>query len=189
MENVSYRNLLVGYRIGDNGTVWTRWTKAMLPTGRGSKAVLGSIWRLMKLGRQTDRNNPNRSYLTVRLSENGKSRIFRVHRLVLEAFVGPCPNGLEARHLDGNPANNNRNNLCWGTPAENTEDKRKHGRHTSKARFYIHDGETRLLKDWARLFGIPYLTLWNRLNTGMTFADAVSIKRYDRKAIKRSKES
>lgn len=43
----------------------------------------------------------------------------RVHRLVLEAFVGPCPTGYEAGHLDGNRANNVLVNLVWMTPKEN----------------------------------------------------------------------
>lgn len=50
-----------------------------------------------------------------------------VHRLVLEAFVGPCPEGMECRHLDGNPANNRLDNLCWGTRRENCEDAVRHG--------------------------------------------------------------
>lgn len=29
-----------------------------------------------------------------------------VHRLVMEAFVGPCPEGMEVRHLDGDASNN-----------------------------------------------------------------------------------
>lgn len=51
-----------------------------------------------------------------------------VHRLVLEAFIGPCPHGHECRHLDGNPGNNRLDNLAWGTPTENGEDKFRHGR-------------------------------------------------------------
>lgn len=50
-----------------------------------------------------------------------------VHRLVLEAFVGFCPDGMECRHLDGNPENNRLDNLAWGTPAENSADRRVHG--------------------------------------------------------------
>ena len=50
-----------------------------------------------------------------------------VHRLVLETFVGPCPEGLECRHLDGNELNNNLDNLAWGTKAEQIEDKKRHG--------------------------------------------------------------
>jgi hypothetical protein len=35
--------------------------------------------------------------------------------------------GLEIRHLDGNPLNNCLTNLAWGTPAENKEDRKTHG--------------------------------------------------------------
>lgn len=57
----------------------------------------------------------------------GKQAKLWVHRAVLLAFVGPCPDGMEARHLNGVPADNRRTNLAWGTPAENAEDKRRHG--------------------------------------------------------------
>ncbi len=60
--------------------------------------------------------------------KNGKDRIHRIHRLVLEAFVGECPKGMECRHLDGNPFNNHISNLRWGTPKENCADRERHGR-------------------------------------------------------------
>lgn len=50
-----------------------------------------------------------------------------VHRLVLETFVGPCPDGMEGCHNDGNPTNNVLGNLRWDTHEENTADVRKHG--------------------------------------------------------------
>jgi hypothetical protein len=50
-----------------------------------------------------------------------------IHRLVLEAFVGPCPEGMEACHNDGNPANNQLENLRWDTRKANHADKRIHG--------------------------------------------------------------
>lgn len=51
-----------------------------------------------------------------------------VHRLVLEAFVGACPVGMIARHVDErDPSNNALANLAWGTYAENEADKRRHG--------------------------------------------------------------
>lgn len=50
-----------------------------------------------------------------------------VHILVLTTFKGPKPIDLECRHLDGNSANNNLNNLEWGTRAQNIADKIKHG--------------------------------------------------------------
>lgn len=52
----------------------------------------------------------------------------KVHRLVLETFVGACPEGMECLHIDGNPANNRVENLRWGTRFENKADERKHAR-------------------------------------------------------------
>jgi hypothetical protein len=49
-----------------------------------------------------------------------------VHRVVLEAFVGPCPEGMECRHLDGDPENNRLGNLAWGTHRKNCEDRENH---------------------------------------------------------------
>lgn len=68
-------------------------------------------------------------YPTVNIySSLGESRgNFCVHILVLNAFVGPSPPGMECRHLDGNRKNPSLINLCWGTKQENTADKVRHG--------------------------------------------------------------
>lgn len=50
-----------------------------------------------------------------------------VHHLVMEAFVGPRPDGIETRHLNGDPADNRLSNLVYGTKAENTKDSVRHG--------------------------------------------------------------
>ncbi len=42
--------------------------------------------------------------------------------------MGPCPLGMESRHRDGNPENNHKGNLLWGTHLENMADKKMHGR-------------------------------------------------------------
>ncbi len=49
----------------------------------------------------------------------GKGNTCAVHRLVLEAFVGVCPKGHEALHLNHNPADNRLVNLRYGTRSEN----------------------------------------------------------------------
>lgn len=59
----------------------------------------------------------------------GKGNNALVHHLVLEAFVGPAPEGMECRHWDGDPANNHADNLIWGTRAENVADMLRHGTH------------------------------------------------------------
>lgn len=66
-------------------------------------------------------------YHHVGLCLDGKGKTFRVHRLVLETFVGPCPKGKEARHKNGDPSKNALYNLAWGTKKENGLDKRRHG--------------------------------------------------------------
>lgn len=77
---------------------------------------------------------PTQKLLRPMKSESGHLYVFInrkkrfVHRLVLEAFCGRCPNGMECRHLDGDPSNNNISNLRWGTKKENVEDRRRHGR-------------------------------------------------------------
>src|SRR5690606_11217835 len=59
--------------------------------------------------------------------DGGKS--YRVHRLVMEAFVGPLPEGMEVRHLDDDPDNNALSNLVYGTRSENLEDRVRLGTH------------------------------------------------------------
>lgn len=70
------------------------------------------------------------------LYKNGKAFGRLAHRLVLEAFVGSCPDGMECRHLDGNPQNNHVSNLKWGTHVVNEQDKKIHGTDNSGEKHY-----------------------------------------------------
>jgi hypothetical protein len=51
----------------------------------------------------------------------------RWHRVILETFMGPCPDGMEALHWDGDRLNNRLDNLSWGDRTKNMRDKRRHG--------------------------------------------------------------
>jgi len=66
-------------------------------------------------------------YLLLNWLADGKRHSRLLSHLVLEAFVGPRPEGKETRHLDGNRRNNHLSNLAWGTRGENNEDKVRHG--------------------------------------------------------------
>lgn len=81
------------------------------------------VWQ----GRTLKQKNVNgRRYVT--LCKYGQSKEYLVHRLVLFAFIGPCPPGMEACHFpDTNPSNNNLDNLRWDTPKNNHADKIKSG--------------------------------------------------------------
>lgn len=58
--------------------------------------------------------------------------VFRyIHRLVLEAFVGPCPEGRETLHGNNDRADNRLCNLRWGTRSENQRQVVADGRHGS----------------------------------------------------------
>lgn len=105
-----------GYRIGDDGSVWSRRDRY----GRG----ITETWNQLKPTADSS------GHLRVGLRANGRRYVWRVHRLVLEAFVGPCPPGMEACHFPNrNPADNRLCNLRWDTPQANTGDAMQHGTH------------------------------------------------------------
>jgi hypothetical protein len=122
--NVTYRPIpslpVEFYRAGDDGSVWSCQKK-----GRGAGMV--GEWRQLNPRQAGGQYHKGKGYLGVRLGVNGVRRDYYVHLLVLEAFCGPCPSGMQARHLDGNCLNNRVDNLAWGTPVENCEDKQRHG--------------------------------------------------------------
>lgn len=50
-----------------------------------------------------------------------------VHQLIMLTFVGPCPNGQEVLHNNGDPADNRLSNLRYGTRTENILDVYQQG--------------------------------------------------------------
>lgn len=115
---VGYEGL---YEVSDRGDVRSlkRPRKTYL-TQHGKELVL--TWFE---GRVLSPSADKDGYLKVSLSKNGKSKVFRVHRLVLESFVGACPDGMECCHWNDVPDDNRLENLRWGTSASNGKDKRR----------------------------------------------------------------
>lgn len=122
---VEYREIAgwPGYIVGTNGRVWSCRAR-----GRARGARLTRRWRRVGLRlHPSKRRGYPLTYYVATLSDGRGGRACRfVHRLVLEAFVGPCPPGMQCRHLDGNSLNNRLSNLCWGTPKENLDDAVRH---------------------------------------------------------------
>ncbi len=104
-----------GYRVGADGSVWSAWRH----NGHQARA-LGALWRRMRPSPDGD------GYLGVNLFCGGKPRRRKVAALVLEAFVGPRPAGMQTCHNDGDNQNNTVGNLRWDTARANQHDRRKH---------------------------------------------------------------
>lgn len=90
-------------------------------------------WRSFGRGRLTEpkvmsllRHRSGYAYVNLQRAPIKKAGF--IHRLVLEAFVGPCPAGMEACHADGDRMNSRLDNLRWDTREANAADRIRHGR-------------------------------------------------------------
>lgn len=95
------------YRVSDQGNVWSCLTNRLLhqqSTWQGKLQVT-----------------------LVPATGKANKRTLSVHRLVLEAFVGPCPEGMVGCHYDDNPTNNVLSNLRWDTHSANMLDRVRNG--------------------------------------------------------------
>ena len=79
-------------------------------SGRGS--IDG---RLLTLGKHRG------GYRTASLWHGNEAKSFLVHRLVMMAFSGPCPEGREVNHRNGDKADNRLENLEYVTRQENID--------------------------------------------------------------------
>lgn len=87
----------------------------------------GRVARLMK------EKPPVRRYHRINVRDAaGKVRTYLSHVWILEAFVGPRPEGAVARHLNDNPGDNRLENLQWGSQSDNMQDAVINGRRKLK---------------------------------------------------------
>lgn len=105
-----------GYRVGSDGSVWSRVKQIPRGGARGTRSIIGGEWREL-------RRAPSGPYYSVRI----RGRNHLVHRLILMAFVGKPNPGEECRHLNGDGTDNRIENLRWGTRKENHRDSYQHG--------------------------------------------------------------
>ena len=92
--------------------------------GRVRSFKFGAAPRVLRVRRQVT----GHGRVVLRTSEGRRIEKY-VHQLVLAAVVGPRPDGMEVRHLDGDPINNTLGNLKYGTRSENCQDRVTHGTH------------------------------------------------------------
>jgi hypothetical protein len=156
---IEYREIprFVGYRFGDDGSAWSRWP-------RGGKGPMKATWK--RLGGSSDRHGY--LHVTLRDASIGRKKSYLLHRVILEAFRGPCPPGMEARHLDGDPANERLLNLEWATHLDNASDKVRHGTETFGSR----NGKARFIEE-------QILDIRERWAKGVTCAELARIHHVD----------
>lgn len=112
---VEYRDVpeFPGYKVGSDGSLW-------------SCRAIGS-WRITDEWRQLSTKNLCVGYPYVCLYRNGEKHHRFMHRLVMLTFVGPCPEGKEVAHENGDRADSRLCNLTYKTPSENQMDRVRHG--------------------------------------------------------------
>ena len=92
--------------------------------GRYRRAKPGfgtSVGKVLKL------HANNRGYQYAQPCKDSKKRNLLIHRLVMEAFIGPCPDGIQVNHKDGDKSNNRLDNLEYMTQSENMVHGREMG--------------------------------------------------------------
>lgn len=114
--DVEYKDIpgYPGYRVGDDGSVWSQrrtrrtgeWRQLKPWASKSTGRLIVSLW-------------PERGH---------RLKKWQVHRIVLLAFVGPCPTGKEVCHEDGDHTDNRLANLRYDTHVANESDKVRHGR-------------------------------------------------------------
>jgi hypothetical protein len=106
------------YEFGDRGTIRSI-----------DRTVNGKPYR----GTTLSPSSQNQGYLKLGIVHDEYGKVTRtVHTLICEAFHGPRPPGLEARHLNDDPLDNRAENLAWGTKADNVADRMRNHPATPK---------------------------------------------------------
>ena len=111
-----------GYDVSDHGRVRSYFAQG----GNGIE------WHISKTPQRilqpSNKNSKGYSGVNFNSTSNHKT----IHRIVMLAFIGPCPEGLEVCHNDDDPTNNHLGNLRYDTHQANLRDASLNGRYILK---------------------------------------------------------
>jgi hypothetical protein len=134
-----------GYEVSDFGRVGSYLTKQ--GSKKGEPWAIGGTLKILSPGPSS------RGHRIATLRRDGRSVGRLVHHLVLEAFVGPRPPGMQGCHNNNDPTDNRLSNLRWDTPSENQRDR-------------VADGKC----NFAKLTADRIPDIWGRLVDGQSCA-------------------
>ena len=110
-----------GYRADTDGGIWSAWRHKGMGYGRkGGHKYISNQWKLLK-----PTGSRGRPRYTLKNAAGKYVRKFG-SQIILETFVGPCPEGQEACHNNGDKSDNHLTNLRWDTHLKNIQDKYRH---------------------------------------------------------------
>lgn len=148
-----------GYRACNNGTIWSFCAIA-------KKSPV--TWKQLK---PNPRKRDGRKRVPVKRAD-GTRRLAYVSNLVLEAFVGPRPDGMECCHWDGNCLNDELHNLRWDTHVNNIADMKRQGRVIGRRL----DGTRKSKKNLNKEFK-PIIKPYRHSRAKLTESDVLVIRR------------
>ena len=110
-----------GYAASEDGRIWSAWRSTGRPQMK--QVIREDAWKELK---PEIRKVDGRGRFTLKAADGSYRRRYASH-LILETFVGPRPDGMEACHNNGDCTNDSRHNLRWDTSKNNKADMATHG--------------------------------------------------------------
>lgn len=147
---MEWKQINSNYEVSDTGLVRSV-TRRVRCTQSGIERYRVAAGKILKPWRSGS------GYMMVHL---GRAAVKQIHTLVLEAFVGPRPDGCEAAHLNGDKVDNRLENLSWKSRVENQADRYAHNTRGLKLRFadvraiFVMQAAKMRQADIARVFGV-----------------------------------
>lgn len=103
--------------------------------------------------------NTPKGYLVVCLRKNNKAKVYRVHRLVAQAFIPNPEDKPQINHIDNNRKNNKVDNLEWVNNSENQQHAFKYGnqkrykgsKNYSAIKITQYDKDNNFISEWGSI--------------------------------------
>lgn len=108
-----------GYEVSDKGQVRSYYKR--------KENTFPPKWIISDKPQRILSPSTTNGYLGIGLRANGKAYFRKIHQLVLLAFIGPRPDGMETCHNNGIKNDNGLENLRYDTHQANIQDAVTHG--------------------------------------------------------------